>query len=213
MLTIGTEFRGPGEAYEGSPETQILRYVGKAVGVAHIALHYSRPASATPDDKVLTFTINVVLDPSTTTTTAPPRHQRARHQRHHGPQDHHHQAEVDDDHEAEDDHHDLQADDHHHLTRLKAPPPGMREAGPSDGSGGGAVLLGVTPAVVVAVGILVGGVELEPGCHALVELERAHGEVDGRPDRAGEREEEERHRDGRHHRDRADQPTSAESGT
>jgi len=72
LLTVGTEFRGPGEAFEGSPETQILRYVGKTIGTAQISLHYSRPATATPDDKVLTFTVNVVQDPSTTTTTVPP---------------------------------------------------------------------------------------------------------------------------------------------
>jgi predicted secreted protein len=71
LLTVGTEFRGPGEAYPDSPETQILRYVGRAVGTAKIALHYSRPAAAAPDDKTVTFTVNVI-DPNAPTTTVPP---------------------------------------------------------------------------------------------------------------------------------------------
>ena len=71
LLTVGTEFRGPGEGCGGvATESQVLRYVGKAPGTAQITLHYSRPATAEPDDQVLTFTVNVV-DPTTTTTPPP----------------------------------------------------------------------------------------------------------------------------------------------
>lgn len=71
LLTVGTEFRGPGEGCNGVPtESQVLRYVGRAPGTTQISLHYSRPATAEPDDKVVTFTVNVV-DPTTTTTPPP----------------------------------------------------------------------------------------------------------------------------------------------
>ncbi|MGZ4757431.1 MAG: protease inhibitor I42 family protein, partial [Acidimicrobiales bacterium] len=70
LLTIGTEFRGAGEACNVATESQVLRYVGRTPGTAHISLHYSRPAASAPDDKTLTFTVNVV-DPTTTTTPPP----------------------------------------------------------------------------------------------------------------------------------------------
>jgi predicted secreted protein len=70
LLTVGTEFRGPGEACNVDEVTQVLRYVGRAPGTATIALHYSRPAAASEDDTTVTFTVNVV-DPTTTTTPPP----------------------------------------------------------------------------------------------------------------------------------------------
>jgi len=71
LLTVGTEFRGPGEGCGGvATESQVLRYVGKAPGTTQISLHYSRPSTAEPDDQVVTFTVNVV-DPTTTTTPPP----------------------------------------------------------------------------------------------------------------------------------------------
>ena len=72
LLTVGTEFRGPGEGCTSvATESQVLRYVGTACR--------ARPRSActtparrrsAPDDKIVTFTVNVV-DPTTTTTPPP----------------------------------------------------------------------------------------------------------------------------------------------
>jgi predicted secreted protein len=70
LLTIGTEFRGPNEACDLDTETQVLRFVGRAPGRATISLRYSRPTAAADDDRMVTFTVDVV-DPTTTTTPPP----------------------------------------------------------------------------------------------------------------------------------------------
>ncbi len=71
LLTVGTEFRGPGEGCKSvTTDSQVLRYVGRTPGTTQISLRYSRPRSSAPDDKTLTFTVNIV-DPTTTTTPPP----------------------------------------------------------------------------------------------------------------------------------------------
>ena len=85
LLSIGTEFPGPGQTVAGgscSQASQVLRYGGRGLGTATITLRYGRPgAAATPDDKTLVFTVTVI-DPNapptappttaaTTTTSAP----------------------------------------------------------------------------------------------------------------------------------------------
>jgi predicted secreted protein len=78
ILSIGSEFRAPGEAVVGQTQTtddtesQVLRYGARQAGAAQITLRYGRAGSTpTPDDPTLTFAVTVV-DPSIPTTTAPP---------------------------------------------------------------------------------------------------------------------------------------------
>ncbi len=75
LLSIGTEFPGPGQTVAGASCTkasQVLRYGGRGLGTATISLRYGRPgAPATPDDKTLVFTVTVV-DPNAPPTTPPP---------------------------------------------------------------------------------------------------------------------------------------------
>jgi len=74
LLSIGTEFPGPGQTLEGSAcgsASQVLRYGGRALGTATITLRYGRPgATAAAGDKTLAFTVTVV-DPNAPTTVAP----------------------------------------------------------------------------------------------------------------------------------------------
>ena len=76
ILSIGTEFREPGDAVTGQtlpPDTvsQVLRYGGRTAGTAQISLRYGKPGPADPSDPTMVFNVTVI-DPSIPTTTAPP---------------------------------------------------------------------------------------------------------------------------------------------
>jgi hypothetical protein len=78
LLSIGIEFRAPGQAVEGQTtpsdtDSQVLRYGARALGTAQIALRYSRPGAApAPGDPTATFTVEVVTDPDNPPLPPPP---------------------------------------------------------------------------------------------------------------------------------------------
>jgi predicted secreted protein len=74
LLSIGTEFPGPGRTVEGGScqgETQVMRYGGRALGTTTITLRYGRPGAAAATDPTATFSVTVI-DPNAPPTTAPP---------------------------------------------------------------------------------------------------------------------------------------------
>jgi predicted secreted protein len=76
VLSMGTEFRAPGQAVAGVPGTatsQVLRYGGRGLGNTQIALRYGRPGAApAADDKRETFSVTVTQTGEPPPTTSPP---------------------------------------------------------------------------------------------------------------------------------------------
>jgi predicted secreted protein len=75
ILSIGTEFKEPGDAVTGQTQpdgtlSQVMRYGARTLGAAQIALRYGQPQAARSADPTLTFTVNVI-DPNAPTTTVP----------------------------------------------------------------------------------------------------------------------------------------------